>query len=84
MTSKTTGEAPVTTTPGPLSERLTEAALVRLDGYLLAGARLQYPGRPIRLQRVECDASRDVAASRLDSDAGEDGLGERLKVAGSI
>jgi hypothetical protein len=38
--------------PTPLKDRMTPAATARLQRYLLAGVRIQFPGRVVRIERV--------------------------------
>jgi hypothetical protein len=42
--------------PTPLIERMTPEAYASMRRYLLAGVRRQFPGRKVRIERIEAAA----------------------------
>jgi hypothetical protein len=47
--------------PPPLIERMTPEAYASMRRYLLAGARRQFPGQAVRVERVEPKPEAQVA-----------------------
>ena len=64
----------------PLKARMTDVGEARLRRFAEGAAREQFPGRTVRLERDDPDASGDVAAAGNDDDAREQRPGEAPEV----